>query len=156
VVPTVSFPFLKSGIHCSLVPVAPETNKMIAMKTTKKLTCLLMLMFALNNTKAQTEAAGSKITITNFNVYENNDQLFINWQTDGVVDANYWQVQRSTDGKNYATIAFVLGADPRQAANHYQYKVKMRKRGESKLFYRLSPVDKNDKEISTEIISATK
>lgn len=126
------------------------------MKTTKKITCLLMLMFVLNKTNAQTEATGTKITITNFNVYENNDQLFINWQTDGVVDANYWQVQRSTDGKNYATIALVLGADPSKGANHFQYKVKMRKRGESKLFYRLNPVDQNEKEINIKIIPATK
>ena len=107
-------------------------------------------------TQAQPAAANSKITITNFSVYEKNEQLIIDWQTDGLVEANYWQVQRSSDGKNYATIALVLGPDPRQGANSYRYKTKMRKRGEASLSYRLTPVDRSEKEINTEIIPATK
>lgn len=127
------------------------------MKTIKKITCLLLIaVLVMGKTQAQSTATGSKITITNFKVYENNDQLVIDWQTDGVVEANYWQIQRSTDGKNYATIALVLGPDPRQGTNRYQYKAKMRKRGEAGLSYRLTPVDRSEKEINTEIIPATK
>ncbi len=127
------------------------------MKTIKTIICLLLItVLTMGKTQAQSTATGSKITITNFKVYENNDQLVIDWQTDGVVEANYWQIQRSTDGKNYATIALVLGPDPRQGANRYQYKTKMRKRGEAGLSYRLAPVDRSEKEINTEIIPATK
>lgn len=105
--------------------------------------------------KAQSAAANSKITITNFKVYEKNNQLIIDWKTDGVVDANYWQVQRSEDGKEYATIALVFGPDPRQGTNTYQYKGKLSKAG-GKISYRVSPVDNREKEINTEIIPATK
>ena len=128
------------------------------MKQVNKIMIVLLVAgFSLVKANAQSPVTtGSKIVITNFKVYENNDQLFIDWQTDGVVDANYWQIQRSADGKNYTTIAIVLGPDPRQGANRYQYKGKMRKRGESNLIYRLSPVDQREKEINTEIIPATK
>jgi len=115
----------------------------------------MITVFVFGTAKAQSEAVLSKITITNFKVYENNDQLIIDWKTDGVVDANYWQIQRSEDGKEYATIALVFGPDPRQGANTYQYKGKLNKAG-GKTSYRLSPVDKREKEINTEIIPATK
>lgn len=127
------------------------------MKTIKNSTCLLLIaLFITGTANAQVSPNGSKITITNFTVYEKNDQLVIDWQTDGLVEANYWQIQRSEDGKNFRTIALVLGPDPRQGANRYQYKGKMRKRGESALSYRLSPVDRSEQEINTEIIPATK
>lgn len=127
------------------------------MKTIKKITSLLMiLVFILGKAQAQSATTDSRITITNFNVYENNDQLVIDWQATGMVEANYWQIQRSSDGKNYATIALVLGPDPRQGANRYQYRAKMKKRGEANLSYRLTPVDRSEKEINTEIIPATK
>ena len=127
------------------------------MKTIKKITCLLMITaLVFGKTQAQPAAANSKITITNFSVYEKNEQLIIDWQTDGLVEANYWQVQRSADGSRYKTIALVLGPDPRQGANRYQYKAKMRKRGESNLGYRLIPVDRSEKEINTEFLTATK
>ncbi|HAO45508.1 MAG TPA: hypothetical protein PLZ45_07020 [Ferruginibacter sp.] len=127
------------------------------MKAIKNTTCLLLIaLFITGTANAQVSPNGSKITITNFTVYEKNDQLVIDWQTDGLVEANYWQIQRSEDGKNFRTIALVLGPDPRQGANRYQYKGKMRKRGESALSYRLSPVDRSEQEINTEIIPATK
>ena len=127
------------------------------MKTIKTIACLLLIsVLSLGKTQAQSTATDSKITITNFKVYENNDQLVIDWQTDGQVDANYWQIQRSADGQTFTTIALVLGPDPRQGANSYRYKTKMRKRGEASLSYRLTPVDRSEKEINTEIIPATK
>lgn len=127
------------------------------MKTIKNISSLLLIaLFVTGTANAQVSPNGSKITITNFTVYEKNDQLFIDWQTDGLVEANYWQIQRSEDGKNFRTIALVLGPDPRQGTNRYQYKGKMRKRGESALSYRLSPVDRSEQQINTEIIPATK
>lgn len=126
------------------------------MNTLKKIICLLLiLVFVFGTAKAQSAAANSKITITNFKVYEKNNQLIIDWKTNGVVDANYWQVQRSEDGKEYATIALVFGPDPRQGTNTYQYKGKLSKAG-GKISYRVSPVDNREKEINTEIIPATK
>lgn len=128
------------------------------MKQFNKILILLLVtgFIAIRSNAQLTPATDPKIIITNFKVYENNDQLFIDWQTDGVVEANYWQVQRSVDGKTFTTIAIVLGPDPRQGTNRYQYKTKMRKRGESNMIYRLNPVDIREKEINTEIVSTTK
>ena len=128
------------------------------MKTIQKMLSLVLIVsLVCGKAQAQeTTKANAKIVITNFNVYENSDQLVIDWQTDGQVDANYWQIQRSADGQTFTTIALVLGPDPRQGANRFQYKTKMRKRGESAMMYRLMPIDKSEQEINTEIIPATK
>lgn len=106
--------------------------------------------------KAQQSSANQKITITNLKIYENNDQLTIDWATDGTVAASYWQLQSSTDGKNYKTFALVFGPDPRQEGDRYQYKGRLIRADAAKMLYRLSPVDGNGKEINNEIIPATK
>ena len=38
----------------------------------------------------------------------------LEWSTDGTLVTNYFEIQKSTDGKNFKTIALVLGADPKQ------------------------------------------
>lgn len=105
---------------------------------------------------AQQSSANIKITITNFKVYEKNDQLFINWSTDGTVATNYWQVQNSTDGKEFSTFALVFGPDPREPGDHYTYMEKIKGEPGTKVYYRLSHIDKDGKEINSEIIRSAK
>jgi hypothetical protein len=129
------------------------------MSTLKKIIYLLIITVSISGEiKAQQSSNGSKIiTITNFKVYENNAQLIIDWSTDGVVDVNYWQVQSSTDGQQYKTIALVFGPDPRQQGNRYQYKDKIKEPAAAgKIYYRVSPVDTKGQEINTEIIQPAK
>ncbi|MGH2565055.1 MAG: hypothetical protein ACRDE5_11110, partial [Ginsengibacter sp.] len=38
----------------------------------------------------------------------------IDWSTDNKVATNYFEIQRSVDGKNFNTIALVMGPDPKQ------------------------------------------
>ncbi len=127
------------------------------MNTFKKIkNLLIIILFVSGNSKAQQSITNTTITITNFNVYENNDQLIIDWETKGVADVNYWQIQNSTDGQRYATIALVFGPDPRQKGNRFQYKGKLKNATGGKTFYRLNPVDHEEKEINTEIIQPAK
>lgn len=129
------------------------------MSTLKKTIVLLMISaFGFNNAGAQDQQSVTsvKIKITNFKVYEKNDQLIIDWATDGTVTANYWQVQSSTDGNRFKTIALVFGPDPRLQGDRYQYKGKIRNADGTELIYRVCPVDSNEKEIITEIITPAK
>ena len=123
----------------------------------KKITYLLLITaFFSGNVKAQSSPGNQKITITNFKVNEKNDQLIIDWATDGAVATNYWQLQSSTDGKRFSTFALVFGPDPRQPGDSYQYRDKIKKETLTKTYYRLSHIDKDGKEINSEIIQTAK
>jgi len=57
-------------------------------------------------------AQQKKINITDFHVVKNQNNVHINWSTDKTVSTNYFEVEKSNDGKNFKTVAYVLGADP--------------------------------------------
>ena len=112
----------------------------------------MITFFVSGNSKAQQSVCDQKtISITNFKVYENNTQLIIDWATDGTVETNFWQVQSSTDGKKFSTIALVFGPDPRQQGDRYQYKGKVKDATVCKTYYKVCPVDAKGQEINTEI-----
>ena len=123
----------------------------------KTLILLAIATFAFLNTEAQqSSSANQKIVIKNFKINRNDTQLIIDWETEGTVTANYWQLQSSIDGKPYKTFALVFGPDPRQGGSRFQYKGKMREADGQKVNYRLCPVDNEEKEINNEIIPAVK
>jgi hypothetical protein len=57
-------------------------------------------------------AQHKKINITDFHVVKDQNKVDINWSTDKTVSTNYFEVEKSNDGKNFKTVAYVLGADP--------------------------------------------
>lgn len=57
-------------------------------------------------------AQQKKINITDFRLVKNHNKVDINWSTDKTVSTNYFEVEKSNDGKNFKTVAYVLGADP--------------------------------------------
>lgn len=57
---------------------------------------------------------GQQINITNFNVVKDQNKISIKWATDSASVTNYFEVERSNDGKIFKTVAYVLGADPTQ------------------------------------------
>ncbi|HZW66182.1 MAG TPA: hypothetical protein VFF23_10865 [Hanamia sp.] len=71
----------------------------------------VMLFFAFaHTTKAQSNAV-AKIRMENFQVTEAQNKIKIHWSTNSKA-TNYFEVQKSVDGKNFKTIAYVLGPDP--------------------------------------------
>lgn len=70
-----------------------------------------MLFFVFAHTvKAQTNTV-AKIRMENFQVVEAQNKIDIQWSTNSKA-TNYFEVQKSVDGKNFKTIAYVLGPDP--------------------------------------------
>ena len=129
------------------------------MKTLQKMIYLVMItVYMSGNIQAQELVNCQKFsTMTNVKVYENNAQLVIDWSTDGRVETNYWQVQSSTDGQKFSTIALVFGPDPRQKGDNYQYKGKIKDASDgTETYYRVTPVDAKGQEISTEIVQSVK
>ena len=92
----------------------------------KKATYLLILMvLGTLFTTAQTTSASPQINITKLIAYEKDNQFFIDWATDGAGKTNYWEVQSSTDGRTFSTIALVLGPDPAKPGEQFGYKGKI-------------------------------
>src|SRR5258708_37956245 len=95
------------------------------MDTMKRIIYISLLILAASNCKAQTE---NRIKLIDFTVNEKNDKRVINWATDGTVTTNYFEVQRSADGKTFKTIALILGPDPEQQGDRYQYVEKVKEK----------------------------
>lgn len=101
--------FIKFRISIFIVNV----HKKNTMKTNllrNSLVVILFLSFTFN-TNAQ-KAGKAKINITNFQVVKEQNKVAIKWATDNTSSTNYFEVEKSTDGKNFKTVAYVLGADP--------------------------------------------
>ena len=66
----------------------------------------------------------------------------LDWSTDGTYPTNYFEIQKSTDGKNFKTIALVLGPDPKKADCDCYSGYEKRDRN-YKNYYRLKHIDIN-------------
>ena len=127
------------------------------MKLIKHLTCMILFSALISKgVVAQPALHDQNITITNFTVYEKDTKLIVEWATDGTVATNYWQVQVSEDGKAFSTIAVVLGPDPRQQGDRYQYMEKIKAGRNTSMFYRLRHVDVSGNEQISKVIAPAK
>ena len=72
---------------------------------------VVLFLFLFFNVKAQKDASG-QIKITKFEVVKEQNKVLIEWSTDKTSETNYFEVEKSSDGKNFKTVAYVLGADP--------------------------------------------
>ena len=73
---------------------------------------ILFILFAFQANAQNVKDA--RITINNFQVVKNHNKIAIRWAADEASLTNYFEVEKSNDGKNFKTIAYVLGADPAQ------------------------------------------
>jgi hypothetical protein len=122
-----------------------------------KLICIILFTgLVFQGAKGQPVLHDQTITVTNFIVYEKDATLFVEWATDGAVPTNYWQVQVSDDGIQFSTFAVVLGPDPRQQGDRYQYMEKIKKGRDATKYYRLRHVDVNGNEQISKILTPAK
>ncbi len=85
-----------------------------------------------------------KINFTKFTVSTDQKRIALDWTTDNTVSTNYFEIQKSTDGKNFRTIAIVLGPDPKQpACDCYGCFDKYLGKTSRHSYYRLKHVDLN-------------
>ena len=94
--------------------------------------------------------AQNRVNVTDFTVSAKEQKVIIDWKTDGATTANYFAIQKSSDGVNFKTVALVLGPDPKQkSGNCYacfdKYVAKAQKS-----YYRLVHIDTEGNEQITE------
>ena len=122
----------------------------------KKVTYLMVLIIMTSLfTKAQTGFVETKINISKFIAYENNNRFFVNWSTDGTIKTNYFEIQGSTDGMHFSTMALVLGPDPSKPGDEYEYKDKLTIKNTA-AFYRVVHISTSGKRQQSNIIKMMK
>ena len=121
------------------------------MNTLRKLIYASILLLASYNSHAQV-AQATHVNITNFTAGKKENKVIIKWSTDGTVPTNYFEVQRSDDGNSFKTIALVLGPDPRQTGDNYEYAETMQTKTTKPVYFRLCHVNANGNEQITKMI----
>jgi len=122
------------------------------MDTLKKLIYVSFLLLASYKSHAQVSNNNTTINITNFTADEKANKLSINWSTDGTVPTNYFEVQKSDDGKTFKTIAMVLGPDPRKTGDSYEYAENVKNEIKKPVYFRVCHIGTNGDEQVTKII----
>ena len=84
----------------------------------------------------------NKIRIVDFKVMRDQNKVSINWSTDNAWPTNYFEVEKSNDGENFKTVAYVLGADPAKTGCDCYGCFDKIKAGQG-YYYRLKHVDLN-------------
>lgn len=93
--------------------------------------------------RAQDFSQKSSISLVDFSVSAKKEKITINWEIADAKEANYFEIQKSLDGRNYKTFALVLGADPKQKGNHYGCFDKFIKKEATHCLYRIKQIDNN-------------
>jgi hypothetical protein len=88
-------------------------------------------------------AKQKKVNITDFQVVKNRNSIDINWSTDKTVSTNYFEVEKSKDGKNFKTVAYVFGADPTKTDCDCYGCFDKISNNAKEFYYRLKHVDAN-------------
>lgn len=69
--------------------------------------------------------------------------ITLNWTTASELNNNGFEVEKSTDGKNFQKIGFVKGAGTTTQSHNYSYLDKLNLEGQTTFYYRLKQLDFN-------------
>jgi hypothetical protein len=79
---------------------------------------IICFVFMCSTSHAQNTETGKR-KIVDFKVESLNNSINLIWATQNPDNDNYFEVERSKDGKNFRTVAIVLGPDPRKSDREY-------------------------------------
>lgn len=111
----------------------------------------IFFAFAGTSTFAQTAPVAKNIKAS---VIENN--LLVTWNEANATEQGSWEVQASEDGKSFATIGLVWGADPKAGRNSYAFKQKTNKMQSSYKYYRVLYVADANTAVASNTIGLSK
>lgn len=112
------------------------------MKKYRLFRIVFVMFFVVFSLGSKAQSVPAKINITNFHIEQTKDKININWSTKNS-QTNYFEVEKSKDGKNFKTVAYVLGADPTKTnCDCYGCFDKINSKVKE-LYYRLKHVDAN-------------
>ena len=113
---------------------------------------VLILTSLFSSASAQSTPSGNS-TISNLTARVENNNIVINWNI-SELNADYCQVQASTDGKNFQTIGFVLGADPKAGNNSFAFKQNLSKMKAGHKYYRVVSINSGAVGVASEAVKA--
>lgn len=103
---------------------------------------VIFLVVLTIGSKSQNVQTGH-IIMTEFNVVKDGNRVEINWTTDKKEATNYFEVEKSGDGRDFKTVAVVMGPDPsKKDCDCYGCFDKINARSEV-IYYRVKHVDSN-------------
>jgi surface protein len=73
------------------------------------------------NIGSEVECSALPVTLVNFKALQQESTVRLDWSTASEQDHDYFEVQRSVDGKNWATLAQVLGNGTVSSLKKYEY-----------------------------------
>ena len=87
----------------------------------------------------QSEAQQKNINLTQFDLVKKADKVIVDWSTDKNEATNYFELEKSNDGENFKTVAYILGPDPQKDGEQFGCFDKVTKK-EKIAYYRLKHV----------------
>lgn len=111
-----------------------------------------MSLDASSQTFASTKNA---LTIVDLQVSNTGTNLQITWSSGIKEEGNYWEIQASTDGKEFKAIGIVFGSDPKSAGK-YAFKQTASRIKPGYQYYRVAHVEQNNSALASEAIRLTK
>ncbi len=123
----------------------------------KQIIYLLAFAFMSVNTSAQLNISkNSPTSIEGLIATLDENNLHIDWKSNKMDDANYWEVQASTDGKSFTTIGLVMGTDPKAARGYYSFKQIKNKIKPGIKFFRVLHIENDDNAMASNTIGLSK
>ena len=113
-------------------------NKKMLKRGVIALGVLLSIQF-----QGMAQVKANTISYKDFTINTVQKKILINWQTASQDQANYFEVQRSFDGKNFRTIELVLGPDPQKSDCNCYMGFDQRPVKAKKYYYRLKHIAKD-------------
>ncbi len=87
-------------------------------------------------------------TLINFNGNITNNRVLLQWQVNENEAADQFEIEKSTDGKNFSIAALVFGTDKPETDNYWFYE----KAKQTKFYYRVKMISKAKKATYSSVI----
>ncbi len=120
---------------------------------------IYLLAFAFMNVNAsaqQNNIANAQTSIDGLMATVNGNKLQIDWKSNKIEDANYWEVQASADGQSFSTIGLVMGADPKAEKGNYSFKQTANKIKPGMKFFRVLHIETDENAFASNTIRLSK
>lgn len=114
---------------------------------------ILLMLFAFTGSEAQHVTNNTnKINYAHFTVScTDNKKVVVDWDVDVSSEINYFELEKSTDGVNFKTLALVLGPDPTKALPVYYSCFDKKNKSARRVYYRVKHVSVSGEEEISDI-----
>lgn len=99
-------------------------------------------------TYAYTSTVKNLPSVINFNGNITNNRVLLQWQVNENEAADQFEIEKSTDGKNFSLAALVFGTDKPETDNYWFYE----KAKQKKFYYRVKMITKSKNSSYSSII----